>query len=128
MKAWKWGSIIIVCAVGIVAFAAKQGADDQRRLRTALAMTGGYAGMTEGQVNELITSVSNKGIGTVGQTREVAFWLICSGRVTYKDMEPLTQSALHLMSAEKISERAAVTTIIKMLDPSAGAALDRCPK
>ena len=127
MKKLKWVAIIIVCAAGIVAFAAKQGADDQRRLRTAIVMTGNYAGMTEGQLNELVTSVANEDIGTVGQSREVVFWLVCSGRFSYTTMEPSAKAALHLISAKGVSEKDAFTILIKIIDPSARAPLDGCP-
>jgi phage-related minor tail protein len=128
VKILKWLGIVVVGLAVIIVVVAMQGAGDQRRMQSALQLTGGYVGMTEGQLYELGTSISKNGVGTIGEAREVIFWLVCSGRFSSATIEPSAKAALGLVSAQGLSEKEAVTTLIKMVDPSARAPLDGCPK
>lgn len=128
MNALKWFAVVVVVLVGVVIFAAKQGASDQRRMQAALQLTNNYAGMTEGQLYELGTSISKDGVGTIGEAREVIFWLVCSGKFSYDAIEPSAKAALHLVSIQGLSEKEAVARLIAMSDPSSPDPFMACPK
>jgi len=128
VKALKWVAIIVAVLVGVVLFAARQGASDQRRMQAALHLTGNYAGMTEGQLYELGTRISKEGVGTIGEAREVIFWLVCSGRFSSATIEPAAKVALRLVSVQGLSEKDAVARLISMTGSSTPDPFFACPK
>ena len=128
MKVLKWLSLIAVIAIAVVIFAARQGASDQRRMQAALQLTGNYVGMTEGQIYELGTRLSKDGVGTIGEAREVLFWLVCSGKFSAVTVEPAAKAALRLVSIQRLNEKEAVARLVSIAGTPANDAFMACPK
>ena len=122
------GLVLFAIAVVVVFMvAANQGKKEQDRMRSALTLTGNYVGMTEGQIYELGTAISREGTGTIGEAREILFWLVCSGKFSREAVEPSARAALRLVAAKGVSPKQAVAD----LAATTGAGSDPfmvCPK
>jgi phage-related minor tail protein len=115
MKALKWIGGILLLVFAVVAIAAWQGRSEQRRMQNALLMTGHYVGMSEGQLFALGTKIADEGDGTIGEAREVIFWLVCSGRISHENIEQASRTALRLMTVQHLSEKEAVARLLYMI-------------
>ena len=107
-------SAVTVLVVAGVLTAAYQGHQDQKRMQNALILTGNYVGMTEGRIYELGNTISKDGVGTIGDAREVLFWLVCSGRFSSETVEPSAHLALRLVELRGITPKEAVRQIAVM--------------
>lgn len=128
MKILKWVGIALAVVVAIVFFAARQGAQEQQRMRVALQMTSNYVGMTEGELHGLGDRLSKETKGTIGQAREVVFWMVCSGQFSRNTIEPSGKAALDLVTVKGMSEKEAVATLIAIVDPKLTDPFLACPK
>ena len=128
MKLLKWIGVIAIVVVAVFILLARQGASDQRRMQLALQLTGGYVGMTEGQIHDLGTRISQGGVGTIGEAREVLFWLVCSGRFSSVTVEPAAKAALRLVSVQGLSEKEAVLRLLPLTGSRTTEPFSACPK
>jgi len=70
----------VVGAVGSLALAAYQGAEQSNALQRALVLTGNAAGITEGQFNSLAATVADATKTTIGSSRDSLQALVATGR------------------------------------------------
>lgn len=83
-------------------------------LHEALARSPARLDMTEAQLNTLHAILAERGEGTRRETREVLYWLVCSGKITATRLEPAAKAALGLVHIKNASPRDAV---MEVLDP-----------
>ena len=70
----------VTAAVGALAIAYVKGAEESAAFSRAISLSGGYAGVTEGQYDSLAKSISDSTDTTIGSAREVTLELLKSGR------------------------------------------------
>lgn len=76
----------LVAALGAVAVAAYQGNEEQKALNNTLLLTGNYAGMVAGQLDQMAIRTAASIGGTVGAAREVLGGLVATGRFTVESL------------------------------------------
>lgn len=80
-------------AIGAVAFAYYEGSKQSKVFADSLVLTGGFAGVTEGQFNALAKGIAASGQVTVGAARESAQALISTGQIGPQVFAKATQAA-----------------------------------
>jgi phage-related minor tail protein len=76
----------VVGVVAALGYAAYQGAKEQQALNNSLLLTGNYAGLVSGQLDQMALSVAGSIGGTVGNAREVLAGLVGTGRFTVESL------------------------------------------
>lgn len=117
---------VVVAAAAVFSFAVWQGREDDRRLQEALQLTGGAVGMTRGQIYQLGDKLAAEGFGTIGDAREVLFWIVCSARFTGAAAEAAARAALRLVEVQRLSPQEAVGRLAPMA--GAGDPFTACPR
>lgn len=82
-----------VGAVGALGYAWYEGAKQSKDFADAIALTGGYAGKTEGQFNQLAKNVAASGQVSIAAAREFGQALISTGQVGPLALEAATAAA-----------------------------------
>lgn len=83
-------------AIGSVAYAAYEGDKDVRAFNDALRLTGGYAGVTRGQYDELAESMAEKLNVSIGKSREVLLATVKTGQFSREMLESVGAATLRL--------------------------------
>jgi phage-related minor tail protein len=81
-------------AIGSVAVAAYQAADDLDKLRDALTLTGNYSGLTEESFRKLAGTLSGTTKASLGTTKEALMAVISSGQFTGESINAVTQAII----------------------------------
>lgn len=79
--------------LGLVATAAFQGWQESNRLRDSLALTGNFAGLTEGSFRSLTERIAESTNTTVGSAREITQALAATGRIGGPALETVARAA-----------------------------------
>lgn len=79
-------ALIALTAVGALAYQKQQQIREQERLREALVLTNRFAGMTEDELDSLISNLSSNHLISVAAAREAVFWMVCSGKLNKDNM------------------------------------------
>jgi phage-related minor tail protein len=82
----------VAVAAGAAAYAVYQGAKEQQALNNSLLLTGNYAGLVSGQLDQMALSVASSIGGTVGNAREVLAGLVGTGRFTVESLGEVGQA------------------------------------
>lgn len=117
---------VVVAAAAVFSFAVWQGHDEDRKLQAALQLTGGAVGLTRGQIYQLGDKLADEGLGTIGDAREVLFWVVCSARFTGATAEATARAALRLVDVQRLSPQEAVGRLASMAGP--GDPFLACPR
>lgn len=86
-------ALSIVAAVGTIAYAWYQGAEEERKFNDTLILTGNYAGLVGGQLDSMASSVARGINGTVDASREILAGLAGTGRVTVESLAEVGAAA-----------------------------------
>lgn len=73
---------VAVTALGLIGYALHKGAEESEAFEKAIALTGGAAGITEGQFNSLAASISDATNTTIGSAREALQQLVSDGKLS----------------------------------------------
>lgn len=103
----------VVGAIAGVAFALNEGANQSRDFAKAILLTGNAAGVTEGQFNNLIKTVSQATATTAGGTRETLQALVASGRFTQESLGAAATAAQGLAKVTGQSSDDIVASFVK---------------
>lgn len=98
-------------AAGVLALAYYQGANEAQEFRKQLILTGGAAGVTDGQLTAMARSVSEV-VGTQGKASEVLAALVSTGRVSSGVLQVSAQSIVEMSKAAGTS----VESLVKDFD------------
>jgi hypothetical protein len=85
------GSLVV--GVGALAYAAIKGSAEERKLNDQLILTGNYAGLVTGQLDQMAQSVATGINGKVGAARDVLAGLAGTGRFTAESMHQVAEAA-----------------------------------
>jgi phage-related minor tail protein len=83
-------------AVGALALAYNQGANESQALNAALITTGNYAGVTAGQLGDMAEALGNANTYTQAFAAEALTALVSTGRVGGENLELLTDAAVNM--------------------------------
>lgn len=83
-------------AVGTLALAYNQGANESQALNAALITTGNYAGVTAGQLGDMAEALGNANTYTQAFAAEALTALVSTGRVGGENLELLTDAAVNM--------------------------------
>lgn len=114
------GGLAIVAIGGVVAAIVK-GHEEMERMNTALAITGGFAGMTRGQMEGLAASISRTGTLTVGTSKDIVTAIVASGRYGAENVAALSRLVDNYAAATGTSADKAAGALIKMFEDPAKA-------
>ncbi len=78
--------------LGLLAAAAIKGAEEQNKLNQAIIMTGGYAGLTRGNLESMVEAIGQSGT-KIGTAKEVMLSLAESGRFTGAQIATIAPAA-----------------------------------
>jgi phage-related minor tail protein len=94
---------IVIAAVGALAVALIKGASESTAFAHAIQLTGNYAGVTEGQFNEMTHSIAASSGATIGNAREIAQAFVSGGRLSGAALESASVAAakLSVLTGEK---------------------------
>ena len=98
-------------AAGVLVLAYNQGANEAQEFRKQLILTGGAAGVTDGQLVAMARSVSDV-VGTQGKASEVLASLVATGRVSSGVLQVASQSIIEMSRAAGVS----VESLVKDFD------------
>lgn len=93
-------------AVAGLAFAMYQGSKESDEFRKSIILTGNYAGITEGQLNSLATTVAERMNTSISAAREVMQGLVSTGRFTGSSLDLLGRTIMRMadVSGQATSE------------------------
>lgn len=110
------GGGIAVVAISAVIAAIVKGQAELERMNSALAITGGYAGMTRGQMEELAASISRTGTLTLGASKDIVTAIVASGRYGAENVAALARLTDNYAAATGQSADKASAQLIKMFE------------
>jgi len=84
----------MAAAIGAMIFGYERGAAESERFNASLRLTGNYAGITEGQFNEMARSIAASTETGVGTAREALQQMVSGGRFTGDTLEAVGRTAL----------------------------------
>ena len=93
------GLIAVGTAIGGVAFAANQGAENQIKLQNALTATNQWAGLTEGQLHALAGTLGTETKEGAGKARDALSELVRQGQLTGPNLQLAARAALDMARA-----------------------------
>lgn len=103
-------------AISTLAVAYQNAAAESRSFKDAAALTGNFAGQTEGQFNALARSVANGSQSTVASAREMAQALLATGQIGPQVFDKTTEAAVRFGAAFGKSASETADVFQKMAD------------
>ena len=94
-------------AIGTVALAAYQAADDLQRLQDALTLTGKFSGITEESFVTLAKTLSENTNASIGKTKDALMEVISTGQFTGKSIGAVTQAIITYSEIAGVSAKEA---------------------
>ncbi len=94
-------------AIGTMALAAYQAADDLHRLQDALTLTGKFSGVTEESFFRLAKTLSESTNASIGKTKDALMEVISTGQFTGKAFEAVTQAVITYSEIAGVSAKEA---------------------
>lgn len=82
-------AVTLAAGVGVAGAALLAGQRSHEQYRDAMALTGGYAGVTEGALRQMGDRVATAGDVTIGTARDITQALVASGKVGPQALEPM---------------------------------------
>lgn len=107
--------------LGAFAVAVVQGYLEEERLNKAIIATGNFAGVTNGEVNQLAASLGGAN-GKVGEARDILQGLIATGKFTGDTLGEVGRAAVNMAALSGKSAQEVVTEFSKMADDPVRAA------
>lgn len=101
-------------AVGALAFAFLQVRNEQNAYNQALALTGNFAGVTTGQINDMARSISQVSKASVGEAAKALAVVIGTGRFAKDQAELVTTAALQMSKATGRAVEDTVADFVKL--------------
>ena len=114
----------IAVAAGAFAIQAHEGAQQSAALAGAMRVTGNYAGVTEGQFNALVKSVSASSGATLAASRDIAQAIVSTGEFGPRVLGTATEAAARYAKATGLSGEEVAKDFAKMGDGVARYALE----
>lgn len=115
------GILGVGSAIGVMAAAALQGAEEQTKLNLAVAMTGGSAGVTADALEDMGARIAASG-GNISTVRETILALAQTGQVSAAQIENVT-NAIKLVGEAGGDTNAALKDFTGLLDKPTQSAL-----
>lgn len=106
----------LAAAVGTLAYAYYQGSEESKNFAKSLSLTGGYAGITEGQYRSLAITLANTTGQTVGSIKDIENATIGTGRVGPQNFAAFVQAAARMQKATGQSADQVVADLVRMTD------------
>jgi phage-related minor tail protein len=107
---------IVVGALAALAVALIKGAEESTAFAHAIQLTGNYAGITEGQFNEMTRSTAASSGATIGNAREIAQAFVSGGRLSGAALESASVAAAKLSALTGEKSETIVRNMEKMAD------------
>lgn len=118
---------LVAAGVAALAFAWKQGAENEYEFNKALILTGNYAGVTADQLTRMVSQLDNISGVTAGSARDALLAVASSGKITGEQFEMVARSAAQMQSIVGVSvdetvskfleiQRAPVEALMKLND------------
>jgi phage-related minor tail protein len=107
---------IVVGALAALAVALIKGAEESTAFAHAIQLTGNYAGVTEGQFNEMTRSIAASSGATIGNAREIAQAFVSGGRLSGAALESASVAAAKLSELTGEKSETIVRNMEKMAD------------
>lgn len=107
---------IVVGALAALAVALAKGAAESTAFAHAIQLTGNYAGITEGQFNEMTHSIAASSGATIGNAREIAQAFVQGGRLSGAALESASVAAAKLSVLTGEKSETIVRSMEKMAD------------
>lgn len=83
----------VVVGLGTMAYAAFQGAEEERKLNDSLILTGNYAGLVAGQLDTMASSLARNVNSSVSDSRAMLAGLTATGKFTVMSLEEVSSAA-----------------------------------
>lgn len=83
----------LVLGLGAVAYAAYEGAEQERKFNDTLILTGNYAGMVAGQLDQMAASVARNVNGSVYDATGLLAGLTATGKFTVTSLQEVAEAA-----------------------------------
>ncbi|MDP1886641.1 phage tail length tape measure family protein [Polaromonas sp.] len=83
----------VVVGLGTLAYAAFEGAEEQRKLNDTLILTGNYAGLVAGQLDAMASSLARNVNSSVSDSRAQLAGLTATGKFTVMSLEEVAAAA-----------------------------------
>lgn len=109
-------------AVGGFAFAMYKGAQESEKFQNTMILTGRFAGITEGQFNNLAMAIKRDFGGSIGTAREVMDALVSSGQFTGQALYSVGAAITKIASLSGEAASDVAKNLIPALDGSASSA------
>lgn len=109
-------------AVGGFAFAMYKGAQESEKFHNTMILTGKFAGITEGQFNNLSMAIKRDFGGSIGTAREVMDALVSSGQFTGQALYSVGAAITKIASLSGEAASDVAKNLIPALDGSASSA------
>lgn len=93
----------LAAAVGVLAYAWFEGANEQERFNESLILTGGAAGVTAGQLSDMSSRVAAASDSTIGASASVLNQLVSSGKVAGESFEVVSEAILNMSDATGVA-------------------------
>ncbi|WP_338507135.1 phage tail tape measure protein [Pseudomonas poae] len=106
---------LATAAVGGLAVAYYKGSEEQDRYNKSLILTGNYAGVSAGQMDDMARQVSAT-VGTTGQAAEVLALLAGNGKIAGESFTGITQAAVSMQEATGKAVGETVAEFSKLAD------------
>jgi phage-related minor tail protein len=107
---------VLIGTLGALALAVAKGAEESAKFAQSLQLTGNYAGITEGQFNDMARRVSVASGMTIGNARELTQAFVSGGRFSGAALEAVTLMAGKLAEVTGQKSEEVVRDMTKMAD------------
>ena len=107
---------IVVGALAALTIALIKGAEESTAFAHAIQLTGNYAGVTEGQFNEMAHSIATSANVTIGNAREITQAFVQGGRLSGAALESASVAAAKLSALTGEKSETIVRSMEKMAD------------
>ncbi|MGN6234993.1 phage tail length tape measure family protein [Dyella sp.] len=112
----------VAAEIGVLAKAAYDEYAQQQRLNEAIATTGNYAGVTQGQVLQMATAIGGS-TNRIGEARDILTDLVATGKVGGTALASLGQAAFDMAELTGKSAEQATQAVVSMFDGTAAGAV-----
>lgn len=116
------GIVATVSAIALWAKAFHDGAEEEKAMNNALAITNDYAGMTRGTMRGLAQEMTSASVITVGTSKEIVTQLVASGQIGAQSIGAVARIASDYAAATGKDIAKIAPDLIKLVaDPAKGA-------
>lgn len=112
----------VVGSLAVLGKAAYDEYADQQRLNEAIAATGNYAGVTQGQVIQMASAIGGS-TNRIGEARDILTELVATGKVGGTALASLGQAAFDMAELTGKSAEQATQAVVSMFDGTAAGAV-----